>query len=164
MTSEAKKPAVQKTVLVVTPPRVPSKFLLVLGRFDALTMAGRQAVFVAIDRLDSHRGEAGLPYMYTGYLGESSVVAFPADTPFFLLDRALVRFVTPTQLVRYQKAVDKAVHAELGNGEAAGELEETVVSGDSGPSAVGRHHHVHPKKDPDSTYPEGRGPSGGNYK
>lgn len=43
---------------------------------------------------------------YRGLVGEKQVVAFPVDTTFMLIDRSLVKAITPAEAALKQKAED----------------------------------------------------------
>ena len=111
-TSSAVK--IRKTVMIIEPPdpKAPGENLLIVARFDGASGITRSVVFIAVDRLV--RGE-GFIRAFTGVLpNEVLVTEFPVGTPYMMLRRDLVRFVSPLDLARYEQALDTTMRAEFG--------------------------------------------------
>lgn len=117
-TASAKKTAmstvkIRKTVMVIEPPdpKAPGANLLIVARFDGASGLTRSVVFIAVDYLERSEG------FIQGFLRSSDpilVTEFPVGTPYMMLRRELVRFVSPLDLARYEQALDATMRAEFG--------------------------------------------------
>ena len=76
---------------------------------------GRSVLFAAVDFVEHHDTFRRGMVVVKGTPARV-VVEFPTDTPYMLLDRKMVRFVTQLQALRYEKAQGEALHALMGDG------------------------------------------------
>lgn len=119
-TASAKKTAmsstvkIRKTVMVIEPPdpKAPGENLLIVARFDGASGITRSVVFIAVDFLE--RSEGFIRGFLRGAENPTLVTEFPTGTPYMMLRRELVRFVSPLDLARYEQALDATMRAEFG--------------------------------------------------
>jgi hypothetical protein len=64
-------------------------------------MSFNSSVF-AVDKLDLLAEQTGKPIAWVGTQGENTVLQFPIDTPYILVERTAVRTLSPHEAAREQ--------------------------------------------------------------
>lgn len=92
-------------VLIINVPLVesPGKFVLVAGRMGTPTIT-------FIDKLVGvEKDNTGRYAAYEGRLGNKTILRFPGDTPYMMLDRSRTEMLTPVEAAQANKIENEAV-------------------------------------------------------
>ena len=124
----------ERTVFFMEPPAdQDSKYILMLAPVggEGLLLGGRvSTLLLSVDSLDIYSPEGAHVELFRGMRGKERVVEFPAGTPYLLIARSMIRFLTPGDAyVREQAARDEyqAVVTSIGK-EPGKEPSETPVA------------------------------------
>ena len=104
----------------------PSKFTLLLSRGGM--MGGASNVFF-VDELTSAYDAEGRPHTVRGMIGEKTIVEFPFGSPYILVARELVEFMTPLDAATKQKAEEAELEVVLNPGGNVPVLPEFIPGG-----------------------------------